>query len=175
MRDLVADLITHKHHANAALLEAIGQNQAAAADEAVLELLHHVLIANRFWLQTVCGEPFVHEQESRRSPSFEDLAARYSRLQVEESTWLATAVTADLHQTLESPLIPGGRCSVVQAWLQVCLHSHGHRAQLAKLLARTRRPAAGHRLHLVAGDASVAAVARRRDTLTPWRRDSLTP
>ena len=32
------------------------------------------------------------------------------------------------------PLIPGGRCSVMQAWLQVCLHSHGHRAQLAKLL-----------------------------------------
>ena len=134
MRDLVADLITHKHHANAALLEAIRQNQAAAADEAVLELLHHVLIANRFWLLTVCGEPFVHEQESRRSPSFEDLAARYARLQVEESTWLATAVTADLHQMLESALIPGGRCSVVQAWLQVCLHSHGHHAQLAKLL-----------------------------------------
>ena len=35
---------------------------------------------------------------------------------------------------LEHPLIPGGRCSVAQALMQVCLHSHGHRAQLAKLL-----------------------------------------
>ena len=134
MRDVVADLITHKHDANAALLEAIRPAPAAAADEAVLELLHHVLIANRFWLLTVCGEPFVHEQEARRSPSFEALAARYARLEIEESTWLATAASEDLHQTLESPLIPGGRCSVMQAWLQVCLHSHGHRAQLAKLL-----------------------------------------
>jgi uncharacterized damage-inducible protein DinB len=134
MRDVVADLITHKHYANAALLEAIGRHPAAAVDEAVRELLQHVLIANRFWLLTVRGEPFVHEQEARWSPSFEELAAGYARLQLEESTWLAAATSPDLHQTLESPLIPGGRCSVIQAWLQVCLHSHGHRAQLAKLL-----------------------------------------
>ena len=40
-------------------------NPAAAADQALLDLLHHVLLANRFWLLTVCGEPFVHEHESR--------------------------------------------------------------------------------------------------------------
>ena len=37
---------------------------------------------------------------------------------------------------LESPLIPGTRCSVAQAYMQVCLHSHGPRAQAAKMLRR---------------------------------------
>jgi hypothetical protein len=35
---------------------------------------------------------------------------------------------------LENVLIPGGRCTVAQAVMQVCMHSHGHRAQCAKLL-----------------------------------------
>jgi uncharacterized damage-inducible protein DinB len=136
MRHLVADLIAHKNHANAATLAAIGDNAAAAADAELLDMLHHVLLANRFWLLAVRSQPFVYEEESRRSPSFEDLVARYARLQAEEATWLAAASDEDLGRTIESPQIPGGRCSVTQAWLQVCLHSHGHRAQLAKLLRR---------------------------------------
>ena len=134
MRDIAADLVAHKNHANAALLDAIGQNAAAAADVDVLDLLHHVLLANRFWLLTVRGAPFVYEEESRRSASLEDLVARYAGMQAEESMWLDAASDADLAATIENPQIPGGRCSVMQAWLQVCLHSHGHRAQLAKLL-----------------------------------------
>ena len=132
--DVIADLIRHKNDANAALLGAIRQRPAAASDPAILDLLHHVLLANRFWLLTVCGQPFVHEDEARRSSSFDAVAERYVRLGIEESAWLATATVEDLARTLESPLIPGGRCSVMQAWLQVCLHTHGHRAQLAKLL-----------------------------------------
>ncbi|MEP7118173.1 MAG: hypothetical protein ABI880_11365, partial [Acidobacteriota bacterium] len=61
---------------------------------------------------------------------------RFKGLQAEESAWLATATDADLAGMLDDPLIPGGRCSVAQALMQVCLHSHGHRAQCAKLLRR---------------------------------------
>ena len=49
---------------------------------------------------------------------------------------MASAAAPDLEHVLESPQIPGGRCSVAQAWMQVCLHSHGHRAQAAKRLRR---------------------------------------
>ena len=31
-------------------------------------------------------------------------------------------------------LIPGGSCSIAQAYLQVCLHSQGHRSQCASRL-----------------------------------------
>ena len=134
MLRMLRDLIDHKGHANAALLEAIRQNAAAAADPELWQLLHHILLANRFWLLSVLGLPFVLEDESRPAPSFDALVQRYARTQLQEADWLGTATAADLERTLNSPLIPNGECSVAQAFVQVCLHSHGHRAQAAKLL-----------------------------------------
>jgi len=136
MLEMLRDLVAHKGHANAALLDAIRQNETAAADPELRELLHHVLIANRFWLLTVLGLPFVFEDESRPSSSFAAVIERYGRTQEQESAWLAAATEADLSRVLQSPLIPGGSCSVSHALMQVCLHAHGHRAQCAKLLRR---------------------------------------
>jgi hypothetical protein len=65
MLEMLRDLIAHKAHANAAMMAAIRQNDAARSDPVVLELLHHILVANRFWLLTVLGLPFVLEDESR--------------------------------------------------------------------------------------------------------------
>jgi uncharacterized damage-inducible protein DinB len=130
------DLVAHKGYANAALLSAIRQNDAAVADPELWDLLHHVLLANRFWLQTVLGRPFVIDDEARRSSSFDDLVQRYAATQDQETAWLATASERDLERILEDQQIPGGRCSAAQAFLQVCLHSLGHRAQAAKLLRR---------------------------------------
>jgi uncharacterized damage-inducible protein DinB len=136
MLDMLRDLVAHKAHANTALLEAIRQNAAAASDPELWELLHHILLANRFWLLTIAGVPFVHEDEARPSPSFDALIQRYGSTQAQEAAWLQTATESDLARILEDALIPNGKCSVAQAMMQVCLHSHGHRAQSAKLLRR---------------------------------------
>ena len=136
MLELLRDLIAHKGFANAALLTAVQQNEAAASDPEVCELLQHILLANRFWLLSVLGLPFVADEESRAPSSFDALIQAYRSTQEQESAWLATAGQADLARLLESPLIPGGKCSVSQALMQVCMHSHGHRAQCAKLLRR---------------------------------------
>jgi len=136
MLAMLRDLIGHKGHANTALLKAIRENAAARAEPEVWELLHHILIANRFWLLTVRGLPFTFEDESRPSASFDELMQRYGSIQEQELSWLDTATESDLSRILESPLIPGGRCSVSHALMQVCLHAHGHRAQCAKLLRR---------------------------------------
>ena len=136
MLDTLRDLNAHKGYANATLLSAIARNAAAAADPELSELLHHVLLANRFWLLTVLGSPFVLDEEARRSGSFDDLVQRYAASHEQESAWLATATERDLERMLVNTQIPGGRCSVAQAFLQVCLHSHGHRAQASKLLRR---------------------------------------
>ena len=77
MLEMLRDLVAHKGHANAAVLGAIRQNDAAASDPELSELLHHVLIANRFWLLAVLGLPFVVEYESRPSSSFDELIQRY--------------------------------------------------------------------------------------------------
>jgi uncharacterized damage-inducible protein DinB len=134
--DLLRDLVAHKGYANAAVLTTIRGNGAAVADPELWELLHHILLANRFWLLAVMQLPFVHDDEARLSLSFDALVQRYRSTQAEETRWLETATEADLAVALIHPLIPNGRCSVAQAFLQVCLHSHGHRAQVAKLLRR---------------------------------------
>jgi uncharacterized damage-inducible protein DinB len=136
MLQMLRDLVAHKGHANAALLNAIHQSSGAASDPELRELLHHILMANRFWLQSVLGRPFDFESESRPAHSFDALIQRYARTQAQEAAWLGAATEGDLGRTLKSPLIPNGECSVAQAFIQVCLHSHGHRAQCAKLLGR---------------------------------------
>jgi hypothetical protein len=55
MLELLRDLIAHKGFANAALLTAVQQNEAAASDPEVCELLQHILLANRFWLYRSLG------------------------------------------------------------------------------------------------------------------------
>lgn len=136
MLEMLRELIAHKGHANAALLTAIRQSPNAASDPEVWELLHHILLANRFWLLTVLGLPFVHEDEARPSSSLDALNLRYGTTQAQETAWLDTATEGDLARILEDALIPNGKCSVAQAFMQVCMHSHGHRAQCAKLLRR---------------------------------------
>ena len=136
MLELLRDLVHHKGHANAALLSAMRQSSAAASDPALWDLLHHMLLANRFWLHTIVGSSFVLDDESQSSASFDALVQRYARTHAEESAWLDAATEADLARVLRNDLIPNGECSVAQAFLQVCLHTHGHRAQCAKHLRR---------------------------------------
>lgn len=136
MLTMLRDLVAHNGHANAAMLSAIRQREAAVADTELCGLLHHILLANRFWLLAVLDRPFAVEAESRPAASFDVLTQRYARTHEEQSAWLGGATEADLARILESDLIPGGRCSIAQALTQVCLHSHGHRAQCAKLLRR---------------------------------------
>ena len=136
MLQLLRDLVDHKWYANAAMLQAVRQSPAAASDAELLDLLHHVLLANRFWLLSVLEQPFVFANESRPAQSFDALVQRYARTQSEEAAWLDRATEADLDRTLKISLIPGGECTIAQAFVQVCMHSNGHRAQAAKLLRR---------------------------------------
>jgi hypothetical protein len=106
MLEMLRDLIAHKGHANAALLTAIRQNPTAASDRELWELLHHILLANRFWLLTVLGLPFVHEEEAKPSSSFDALIQRFGSTQAQEATWLETATEGALARMLEGALIP---------------------------------------------------------------------
>lgn len=136
MLTMLRDLIAHKGHANASFLAIVRVNDRAASDPEVLGLLHHILIANRFWVCAVRRTPFVADVEVNIARDAEALAKAHETTHEEETAWLAAATEADCSALLDDPLIPGGRCSVAQALMQICLHSHGHRAQLAKLLRR---------------------------------------
>lgn len=54
---MMRDLIAHKEHANTILLTATRQHPHASRITELLELLHHILVANRFWTMTCAGLP----------------------------------------------------------------------------------------------------------------------
>jgi uncharacterized damage-inducible protein DinB len=128
------DLIAHKGYADAGMLNAIRQHRAASEDARLRTLLHHVLVSNRFWLLSIVGEPFVADVEMHVPESLDVLIAGFRATHERETAWVATATDDQLAQMLESVLIPGGRCVVSDALVQVCLHSQGHRAQCATML-----------------------------------------
>jgi uncharacterized damage-inducible protein DinB len=143
MRELLQDLLRHKGHANASLLRAVRQHEASAQDPELRKLLHHVILANRYWASLILGLPFALEEESREPESLESVEAKYRETHAKEIEWLANVGEPELARVLETPYIPGFSCSVAQAVTQVCMHSHGHRAQCAtrlRLLGGTPPP-----------------------------------
>jgi uncharacterized damage-inducible protein DinB len=134
MLPLLQDLIHHKGYANASFLKAIRRHEPAAQDPELRKLLHHIILANRFWLRLSSGLPFVVEEESRAPESLEAIEARYRETHDQEMEWLTRVKEPELARVLETPFIPDFSCSVAQAMTQVCLHSHGHRAQSATML-----------------------------------------
>ena len=136
MLTLLRDLVAHKGHANAAVLAAVGGSEVASADSELADLLHHVLIANRFWICAVRRVPFSAANETSVPRAIGPLLEAFRATQHEEDAWMTAATEADCAAMLSDSLIPGGQCSVADALMQVCMHSHAHRAQIAKMLRR---------------------------------------
>jgi len=131
---MLKDLLHHKGHANASLLKAIRQHERASRDEELRKVLHHILLANRFWLTLILGVPFVLDEESRVPESIEEIAIQFCETDALEIDWMSRANQTELDRKLETPYIPGHSYSISEALMQVCLHSHGHRAQCATRL-----------------------------------------
>ncbi len=128
------DLVRHKWHANAAVLGAVCRHGDARRDEELRVLLHHILIANRFWLFLTLGKEFDREKEARVPESLDPLIASFMETEAIEMEWLPRCSEAELSRELVTPRLPGQAFTVEQAFTQVVMHSHGHRAQLAKRL-----------------------------------------
>jgi uncharacterized damage-inducible protein DinB len=135
---LVRDLVRHKLWANAALIQSIRQLDAASADDALRTLLHHILVADRFWFALSRGESFDMEVEGTVPTALDDVVQRYRETHEAQLRWIDTIEERELERLIETPYIRGRQYSVAQAAVQVCLHSHGHRA-----LAATRLRALG--------------------------------
>ena len=134
MRAMLENLVRHKGYADASLLRAIRQHDRAAQDDDLLRRLHHIILANRFWLMQTLSRAFHLEEESRVPESLEAVAGRYRETHTLELEWISNLDETHLGRKLESPLIPGGSCSVAEGIMQVCMHSHGHRSQCASRL-----------------------------------------
>jgi len=134
MITMLQDLIRHQGHVNASMLRAIRRHEATAQDLELRRLMHHILLANRFWLALTLGQPFALEAESQVPGSIDTLAGRFQETHTRELAWILGVQESDLARRIETPFFPGSSFSVEEAWMQVCMHSHGHRSQCATRL-----------------------------------------
>jgi uncharacterized damage-inducible protein DinB len=134
MLAMLLDLFQHQAYADAAMVSAIRSHDIAARDEVLRVLLHHILIAHRFWIHLSQGLPFSVEDEQEAPDSLDLLVSQYRDTQKQEREWLVQLKESDLSRTLESTFFPGRPILLSEALMQVCLHSHGHRSQCATRL-----------------------------------------
>jgi uncharacterized damage-inducible protein DinB len=134
MLGMLRDLVHHKAWASAVLLAAIRKSDAASDDDALRTLLHHIILANRFWLFSCLDRPFAVDEESRIPGSLAVISDLFRATHAMEAEWVSHVDDSGLARVLEGPLIPGGCCSVAHAYMQVCMHSQGHRSQCATRL-----------------------------------------
>jgi hypothetical protein len=99
MLEMLRDLVAHKGYADAALLKAVGENGAAKSDPEIRELLHHILLANRFWLCSILDVPFVLAHESRESSSLDALVQRYAAVHAPSGSPLIVMMQASQNRT----------------------------------------------------------------------------
>jgi uncharacterized damage-inducible protein DinB len=131
---ILRELFRHQAHADASMLMAIKRHQVALIDQELRKLIHHILVSHRFWIHLSQGLPFNVEVESVVPATFDELAERFQTTQEQELAWLNQLQAVDLARVLESQYLPAGPVTVGEALTQVCLHSHGHRAQCAARL-----------------------------------------
>ena len=131
---LYQELFRHQAYADASLLMAIQRHEVALKDEELRILLHHTLIAHRFWLHLSQGLPFSVEAENAVPATLDSIITGYKETQTQENAWLERLEESDLTRTVESPYLANRKVAVREALMKVCLHSQGHRAQCAMRL-----------------------------------------
>jgi uncharacterized damage-inducible protein DinB len=134
MLPLISQLIRHKWWANHNLLRSIKNCAPAAEDAELRKLLHHVLVANRYWLLLTLSQPFIDEQEKLIPNSHAVLTEQFRQTEQLELDWLSRASTKELDRQVQPRALPGTTISVAGAMIQVALHSQGHRSQCATRL-----------------------------------------
>src|SRR5688572_25194741 len=97
---VIRDLIEHKNYANAMLLSAICANEQASADAELRSLLHHIILANRFWLSLFLDETFDVSVESLCPHSLKDTAALYRQTHDREFEWISRISDSEFERTL---------------------------------------------------------------------------
>jgi uncharacterized damage-inducible protein DinB len=131
---LFQELFHHQAYADAALLMAIQRHAVASKDQELRTLLHHILIAHRFWLHLSQGLPFSFEAENIVPATLDAIITGYKETQKQENAWLERLEESDLIRRVESPYFPHRKVAAREALMQVSLHSQGHRAQCATRL-----------------------------------------
>jgi len=118
---IVRELFHHQAHADASMLMAIQRHEAASNDDELRKLVHHILIAHRYWIHLCQGLPFSVEAESVVPETLEKIVERFQATQKQELAWLDQLTESDSARVLESQYFPDRQITVGEALTQVFL------------------------------------------------------
>ncbi len=91
-------------------------------------------MANRYWLLLTLQREFAREEESRIPDNLDSLIERFRETAIVEMDWIFQLPESDLVRQLRATALPSRSFSIAEVVMQVCMHSHGHRAQCATRL-----------------------------------------
>lgn len=133
MIELLRDLLRHEAWADAKLLQAL-QNCAGAWDDSVIqEKAHHSHSVQAAYLALLRDEPLDLERLEQPFSSLGELRASVGEYHHSALSLLESLSTGDLQRTVvfKAPGFEERENTVHEALIQVTMHSHYHRAQLA--------------------------------------------
>ena len=136
MLEMLRDLMGHEAWADGRLLRAVHDCQGAWEDVALSEKLHHIHAVQLAYLRLLQDEPVDWEELQRPFSSFEQFHTSISRYHKQAAALGNSLRSNELEKPVIFP-IPGEderRSSLGEALLQVVMHSHYHRAQIATRL-----------------------------------------
>jgi uncharacterized damage-inducible protein DinB len=134
MVSLLNDLFAHQAWADAAILAAIRSCPAAAENEKLRHTLHHILMVQRAFLSMFLKLPFEMAAESKQLESLDAYAERFRETHAQEGAFVKGVDEESLAGRFESPWFPDAKLTLVQAMMQVVMHSQSHRGQCATRL-----------------------------------------
>src|SRR5579875_2403438 len=129
MLTLIRDLFLYQSWADATLLAAAAAEPRAASDERLLQLLHHAVTVQRYFLSLILDKHFDAAASQSPPASLSALAAVYRETEAEFRDCLMGLGEEDLTaRRLAVPFIQANPM-LGEALMQVTLHGQNHRGQ----------------------------------------------
>ncbi len=134
--ELIQSLFAHMAWADTAILKAVATQDGASADGDLRKWLHHIVTVQSFFLSLFQKRAFDMGRWKRDPGTVDEMEREFAEAHADGGAYTARLDEAELARTITFP-VPAFKDfhpSVLDALMQVCMHSEHHRAQVAMRL-----------------------------------------
>jgi uncharacterized damage-inducible protein DinB len=129
MLELIRSLFLHQEWADNLLLNAVESHLDSRQDLQIRGTLHHTVMVQRAFFALFLERPFDMQKELLIPESHTGLQRLFDETHTEELLFVNKLGEAELLQAIKIPWFEGLQFSLIDALLQVPMHSQNHRGQ----------------------------------------------